>query len=174
MITPPNAGPIAREILTPTLLAAMAGGRSSLGTSCGTTACHAGTVKAPAAPTRKVNTSKLPGVDQPSPTIIAWIAPTPVATISTTIKNLRLWKISASAPAGIANKKIGSVLAAATSATTNGLGSRVVISQAQAALYIQPPTLETNVALQITAKAGWRNGAANDVARLEVRSAVPL
>jgi hypothetical protein len=35
-----------------------------------------------------------------------------------------------------------------------GLGVRLVISQAQAALYIQPPTLDTNVALQSTAKAG--------------------
>ena len=30
--TPPSAGPMAREMLTPTLLAAMAGGRSALGT----------------------------------------------------------------------------------------------------------------------------------------------
>ncbi len=34
-----------------------------------------------------------------------------------------------------------------------------VISQPDAALYIQPPILETSVAVQITAKAGWRNGA---------------
>src|SRR5271169_1058568 len=77
------------------------------------------------------------------------------------MRNLRLSKISASAPAGSANKQIGSVLADATSATSNGSGLRLVISQPQAALYIQPPTLETNVAVQITAKAGWRNGAAN-------------
>jgi hypothetical protein len=38
---------------------------------------------------------------------------------------------------------------------------RLVISQPEAALYIQPPTLETSVAVQITANAGWRNGAAN-------------
>lgn len=35
------------------------------------------------------------------------------------------------------------------------------MSQPQAALYIQPPTLETKVAAQITAKATWRNGAEN-------------
>ena len=33
------------------------------------------------------------------------------------------------------------------------------MSQPEAALYIQPPTLETRVAVQITANAAWRNGA---------------
>src|SRR6202035_3051766 len=81
-----------------------------------------------------------------------------------TIKNLRLSKISASAPAGSANRQIGRVLAACTSATINGSGLSVVISQPDAALYIQPPTLDTNVAVQITANTGWRNGAANEAA----------
>jgi hypothetical protein len=36
------------------------------------------------------------------------------------------------------------------------------MSQLEAALYIQPPTLETTVAVQITAKVGWRNAAASD------------
>jgi hypothetical protein len=85
-----------------------------------------------------------------------------VVTISTTIRNLRLSKMSASAPAGIANRQIGSVLAAATRATIKGSGLRLVISQPLAALYIQPPTLETSVAVQITVKAGWRNGATKD------------
>jgi hypothetical protein len=39
---------------------------------------------------------------------------------------------------------------------------RLVISQPDAAPYIQAPTLETSVAVQITAKTGWRNAAAND------------
>jgi hypothetical protein len=71
MVTPPTAGPSAREIFTPTLLAAMAGGKSSLATSCVTTACQAGTVIAPAAPIRNVNSRRLAGVAQPSPTITA-------------------------------------------------------------------------------------------------------
>ena len=70
--------------------------------------------------------------------------------------------MSASAPAGIANRQIGSVLAACTSATIKGSGFRLVISQPEAALYIQPPILETSVAVQMTANTGWRNGAAND------------
>ena len=38
------------------------------------------------------------------------------------------------------------------------------MSQPDAALYIQPPTFETRVAVHMTAKALWRNGAANDTA----------
>ena len=56
------------------------------------------------------------------------------------------------------------MLAACTSETISGSGLRLVISQPDAALYIQPPTLDTSVAVQITANAGWRNGAAKDVA----------
>jgi hypothetical protein len=54
----------------------------------------------------------------------------------------------------MANRQIGKLLAAATSETISGSGLRLVMSQPHAALYIQPPTLETNVAVQITAKAG--------------------
>src|SRR6516162_7526943 len=81
--------------------------------------------------------------------------------VSTTIRNLRLSKMSASAPAGIANREIGRLLAACTSATINASGLSEVINQPDAALYIQPPTLETSVAVQRTVKAEWRNGAAN-------------
>ena len=41
------------------------------------------------------------------------------------------------------------------------------MSQPEAALYIQPPTFETNVAVQITANAVWRNGAANETVSFE-------
>jgi hypothetical protein len=53
----------------------------------------------------------------------------------------------------MAKRQIGKLLAACTSATTRGSGLRLVINQPDAALYIQPPTLETSVAVQITAKA---------------------
>ncbi len=49
MMRPPNAGPTARLMLTPTLFAAIACGRSARGTSWGTIDCHAGVVRAPAA-----------------------------------------------------------------------------------------------------------------------------
>jgi hypothetical protein len=54
------------------------------------------------------------------------------------------------------------VLAVCTNATIKGSGLRLVISQPDAVPYIQLPTLETRVAVQITAKTGWRNAAAND------------
>ncbi len=82
--------------------------------------------------------------------------------------------MSASAPAGSASKKIGKVLAACTKATINGSGSRLVISQPEAALYIQPPTLETSVAVHITVNAMWRNGAAKDAVLAEVAPGVSL
>ena len=53
----------------------------------------------------------------------------------------------------MANKQIGKELAACTSATINGSGLRPVMSQPEAALYIQPPTLETTVAVHITVNA---------------------
>src|ERR1700722_4131418 len=72
--------------------------------------------------------------------------------------------MSARAPAGKAKRTTGRVVAVCTRATINGSGLRLVISQPDAALYIQPPTLETRVAVQITAKTGWRNAAVNDPA----------
>src|SRR5579862_2529181 len=87
--TPPRAGPIARETFTPTLLAATADVKSSFGTSCGTTACHAGRVNAAAAPMRNVNSNKLFGVAKPRPTIAAYTAHNAVFRTSNTIRNLR-------------------------------------------------------------------------------------
>src|ERR1700683_2697899 len=68
---PPKAGPIAREMFTPTLLAATAEVKSSFGPSGGTIDCHAGRVNAPAAPMRNVNSNKFSGVAKPKPTIAA-------------------------------------------------------------------------------------------------------
>src|ERR1700759_3232816 len=67
----------------------------------------------------------------------------------------------------MANRQIGKELAAWTKATIKGSGFSLVISQPEAALYIHPPTFETNVAVQITANAVWRNGAANEEVSVE-------
>src|SRR5262249_32813669 len=72
--------------------------------------------------------------------------------------NLRLSTISASAPAGIANRNMGSVVATRTIETTSGAGSRLVISQPEAALYIQLPTFATTVAIHSTVNVACRNG----------------
>jgi hypothetical protein len=51
---------------------------------------------------------------------------------------------------------MGKLFATCTSETTNGLAFRLIISQPDAALYIQVPMFETTVAVQITVKAGCR------------------
>jgi hypothetical protein len=57
---------------------------------------------------------------------------------------------------------MGSVVATCTSDTMNGSGLRLVISQPEAALNIQAPTFAITVAVQMTAKAGERNGLKGD------------
>src|SRR5580692_116080 len=67
--------------------------------------------------------------------------------------------MSTSAPAGMANRNIGRLFATCTRETVRGSGSRLVMSQPHATLYIQPPTLDTTVATQMIVNARWRNGA---------------
>jgi hypothetical protein len=68
-------------------------------------------------------------------------------------------KISASAPAGIDRKNIGSTVEAWTSATMSGLGSRVTISQPAPTSCIHVPRLDTSVASHNARKSGRRKGA---------------
>src|SRR5690242_14040934 len=56
---PPRAGPTARLMLAPTLLIAIAEGKSCRGTSCETTDCQVGDVAAEPASIRKTNTSSI-------------------------------------------------------------------------------------------------------------------
>jgi len=72
----------------------------------------------------------------------------------------------------MADTQMGKEPAACTSATAKGSRLRPVISQPDAALYIQPPTLETTVAVQITANAGWRNGASKEARLPEISLAL--
>jgi hypothetical protein len=65
---------------------------------------------------------------------------------------------SASAPAGTAPRNIGRVDATCTIETMKGAGLRLVISQPDAALEIQPPMLEITVAIQRTVNARCRKG----------------
>src|ERR1700677_429534 len=161
---PPSAGPTARLTLIPTLFRATALGSSGLGTSCGTTACQAGAVTALATVTMKVNTMRLVGGMKSSHTSTANAAPVMVTAVSPMIRNRRRSTISTSAPAGMANRNIGRLLATCTSDTVNGLASRLVISQPDATLNTQPPMLETTVATQMTVNARWPNGAQADAA----------
>ncbi len=152
-------------MLTPTLLAAIAGGRSSFGTSCGTTACQAGTVSAPAAPIRNVNSEQIAGRRQAQSDHHGVDRDTAVVSdlddeqIFALVEN-----VGQRAGRQRQQKDRQTCSPPEPVRPISGLGSRVVISQPEAALYIQPPTLETSVAVQITANAGWRKGAVNDAA----------
>ena len=125
---PLSAGPIARLMLIPTLLAATAAGRSSRGTSDGTIDCQGGAVIALAAPITNINTSSVIGVTTSNVTSAANIADATAVAISTTIRKRRLSTMSASAPAGSANRNIPKLVATCTSDTINGCVVRFVIA----------------------------------------------
>src|SRR5262249_57595040 len=95
-----RAGPIARLRLKPMLLAAIAAGRSCLGTSCGVTACQAGAVIAAKALIRNVNRSRTAAVTRLSETRTAKTAAIAVLAASPMIRKRRRAMISARGPPG--------------------------------------------------------------------------
>jgi hypothetical protein len=78
--------------------------------------------------------------------------------ICATMRSLRRSTMSASAPAGSANRNIGSAVAALTSDTQIGDGSSVVISQPVPTLATQAPIFATSVAVHTVRKAGTASG----------------
>src|SRR5579863_6850286 len=84
----------------------------------------------------------------------------------TPIRNRRLSKMSAIAPAASANMNIGRLLATWTSDTSSASPWRLTISQPLAALYIQLPIFETTVAIQMTANARCWNAPRSEEDRL--------
>ena len=64
-------------------------------------------------------------------------------------RNLRRSTISLSAPAGIASRKIGRLIATWTIDTMRGLESSLVMSQPEAAVDIHPPMSDTTVPIQM-------------------------
>jgi hypothetical protein len=154
MITPVMAGPTTRLMLTPTLLMATAEERAGDGTSSGTIACQAGVSSAASVPSSNMKSSSTPGPTACSMTSNANNALRSVVATSSTSISRRLSSMSASAPAGNANRNNGRLLATCTSETMKGLGSRLVISQPEAALYIQLPTFDTTVAIHSQRNTG--------------------
>jgi hypothetical protein len=86
-----------------------------------------------------------------------------VMIISTTTKNRRRSTISASAPAGKANRNIGKLVATCTMETMTGSGLRLAINQPEPALYIHDPMLDARVAIQTTVNVLWRNALQGEV-----------
>src|SRR5262249_52560154 len=148
----------------PTLLAATAGGRTGRGTRPGTIACQAGAVSAATTPSRKVKNSRTGGLTRASDTSAAIAVETHIAALTTASSSRRVSRMSASAPAGSANRNIGTLVATWTRETTRGSGVSVVISQPAAALYIQVPMFATTVAIHRTENVACRNGLHGDAA----------
>src|SRR5690242_19183491 len=143
VMTPLSAGPTARLMLMPTLLAATAAERSSRGMSAGTIDCQGGAVIALAAPITNMNNSSVTGVTRSNITSAANAADATAVATSTTIRKRRLSTMSARAPAGSANRNIGKLVATWTSDTITASAVKLVMSHAAAALYIHVPMLAT-------------------------------
>jgi hypothetical protein len=154
MRRPPSAGPMARLTLIPTLFAATA--YHHLPGGCRDRGAYRDD---------ESEQQQVAGRDEVQPTSAANAIETMVIEDSPTIKNRRRSTMSTSAPAGIAKRNIGRLFATWTIDTVSGFGLRLVMSQPEATLYIQVPTFETTVAVQITANARCRNGAHADAAR---------
>src|SRR5262249_3580017 len=137
------------------------------------TACQAGASNADRLPIRNRKSSSVAGLANPAETSAANKAEMTAIEISRTRIKRRLSKMSASAPAGRANRNMGRVFATWTRETMNGLGSRLVMSQPAAALYIHSPMFETRLASQIILKRGCRNALDSEAAGPRVRPGSP-
>ncbi len=122
---------------------------SSLGTSSGIAAAHAGPFIAEPSPRANVTISSVHGPVLP----ISVSAPSAAAAksiqdcVNSSIR--RRSTRSAMAPAGNPTRNTGSVVAVCTSATINGLDTRVVISHDAPIVCIHVPMLEAMAAIQI-------------------------
>jgi hypothetical protein len=117
MIVPASAGPTARARLNSIPLSAEAAAKSSLGTSSGRVARHAGVSNASPAESANVSTSSIHGDITPVIVRIARISATPIIQASVKRISLRRSKISPAEPAGRARRKYGRDAAVCVSAT---------------------------------------------------------
>jgi len=154
---PPRAGPTARLTLTPALFATTALGRSELGTSRGRSPGKQGRSTRRRSNEEGKNQQAYRR-DEVKPDQCGKHGRDHRDGDFPAMRNLRLSTMSVSAPAGIANRNIGRLLATCTRETTSGAELRLIISQPEAAVYIHQPTFETTVAVQITANVLWREG----------------
>ena len=139
MISPPNAGPMARATLKPAEFQATPAAKLRCETTSGVIACQAGSFSTAPKPIRKVSASSSAGVIFPA----SVSAPRPAAasTIQLWVKSssLRRSTMSASAPAGNTTRNTAMLPAACTRPTINGDMVSEVISQAAPTFCIQVP-----------------------------------
>jgi hypothetical protein len=136
---PPAVGPITRPMLPATALSVRAAGSSELDTNplmMGITGVLIIVVPAPSA---KVSINNTVGVI--TPTMVSTPNIVDIASMYEQAKSSRLRrsKISEITPEGIANRKIGSVVAVVIRETNKGFGAIETISQEAPTSYMAPP-----------------------------------
>jgi len=152
-MTPPKAGPTARLTLTPTLFAATASGKSCLGTSCGTIDCQRRGGQ------RCARLDEERQEQQP-----AWrdeVQPNERRKRRGTYRDEGFDDNQQAALVNDVRKRTRQqreqegwqARCHLNQGTATGFGSSVVMSHAEAALYIQPPRFETTVAVHRTVNA---------------------
>jgi hypothetical protein len=119
------------------------------------TASQAGDVTAPAAPNRKLVNRSVSGEASLKETAAAKAAAISKVTPCMTIRSRRASTMSVKAPAGKANKNIGSVVATWTSETAMGCAFKLVISQGEAVSNIARPTFDIRLDTKTAVKAGY-------------------
>ena len=140
------------------LFIATALGRIARGTISPTDACQAGPLIAVAQPSAKVKASSSHGVIIPAQAVIASAADTISIANWQPIITMRRSRLSATAPAHSDSSMIGSVVAAGTSAISNGEAESDVIIHAAPTDWINPPKFDTRLAVQIARKMGMESG----------------
>ncbi len=159
---PPIAGPIALLRFMLTAPSAIAWVRSSGATSSGWSVCQVGDVSVCPAPTAKIRASSTHGVTSPATASTARRRAASSMNDCAAIRRRRRSTRSPIAPAGIASRTTGRPAAVWISATSVTEVVSVSISCWAPTVCIQPPTLLTNCAEDISAKALERNGAHAD------------
>ena len=126
---------------------------ADLGTSIGVMRSHAGAASAPPMPSKNDVARSEVGLSIPTETAAAKGIEIVTIAACAAIRSRRGSTTSLSAPAGRVKRNIGKVVATWTAETIRGLGLRLVISQAEAVSNIANPTLESELATRMTAKA---------------------
>ena len=149
---PAMAGPTERAMLMAMLFKATADCNSSRGTSSGMIAPHAGIIR------KKVKSSK---INEPVTPVRVRIPSTPAQLAIQTcvpIRNRRRSTMSAMAPAGMASRKNGVLVAACTSETITGVGASEVISHPAPTSCIHEAMFTNRMAIHSMRNTPWRNG----------------
>jgi hypothetical protein len=144
---PPTVGPAARAMLLAMALSVRAAESSDFGTKPLNVGIMGVLIIVAPAPSAKVNNSNIEGVVIPTTVSNPKIVETTNMYPHVISSIFRRSKISEIAPDGIANRKIGKVLAVVIRETNKGFGASEVISHDAPTSYIAAPIYENNAAI---------------------------